>query len=100
MMNFILKLCIQNNLPNTLKCKNGSFSLYTILEFEYKKRENEKQIHQFLEPNRALHALMLVARMTGRIRGYLIKKKFKFRGIFWSFISFQGYFNNFEGKNQ
>ena len=69
-MYFISKLCNQNNLPNTLKCKNWSFSLYTILEFEYKKRENEKQIHQFLEPNRALHALTLVARMTSCIRGY------------------------------
>ena len=58
MMNLYPKLCIQNNLPNTIKCKNGLYIyiyIYSIIELKYiKKRENEKWIHHFLEPNKAL----------------------------------------------
>ena len=30
-------LCIQNNLPNTLKCENESFFIYSISVSKYKK---------------------------------------------------------------
>ena len=47
MMNFIPKLCIQNNLPNTFKCKNGSFFLYSILEFKYRKEKMKNKYTTF-----------------------------------------------------
>ena len=46
-MNFIPKFCIQNNLPNTLKCKNWSFFLYSILEFEYRKEKMKSEYTTF-----------------------------------------------------
>ena len=47
MMNFIPKLCIQNNLPNTFKCNNGSFFLYSILEFKYRKEKMKNKYTTF-----------------------------------------------------
>ena len=36
MMYFISKLCIQNNLSNTIKCENKCFYLYSNSGFEYR----------------------------------------------------------------
>ena len=47
MMNSIPKLCIQNNLPNTLKSKNESFFIYSILEFEYRKEKMKSEYINF-----------------------------------------------------
>ena len=56
MMNFILKLYIQNNLSNTFTCKNEFyyyyyyyyyFFLYLILEFEYRKEKMKTQYITF-----------------------------------------------------
>ena len=51
MMNFILKLYIQNNLSNTFTCKNEFFIiylfLYLILEFEYRKEKMKTQYITF-----------------------------------------------------
>ena len=56
MMNFILKLYIQNNLSNTITCKNEFFFiiylflflfLYLILEFEYRKEKMKTQYITF-----------------------------------------------------
>ena len=55
MMNFILKLYIQNNLSNTFTCKNEFLFiylflflfLYLILEFEYRKEKMKTQYITF-----------------------------------------------------
>ena len=46
MMYFIPKLCIQNNLPNTLKCEHGSF-LYSISGFEHRKEKMKSEYTTF-----------------------------------------------------
>ena len=46
-MYFISKLCNQNNLPNTFKCKNESFFLYSILKFEYTKEKMKNEYTTF-----------------------------------------------------
>ena len=48
----IPKLCIQNNLPNTIKCENRCFYLYSNSGFEYKIKKMKSGYTTFLKPSK------------------------------------------------
>ena len=47
MMYSIPKLCIQNNLPNTIKYENKYFYLYSNLGFEYRIKKMKSEYTTF-----------------------------------------------------
>ena len=76
MMYFISKLRIQNNLPNTLKCKNESFFLHSILKFEYTKEKMKSEYTTF-RTNFVSSIICLIAQWEDDLTFYKGRTTFK-----------------------